>query len=198
MTDALSDLRWREQASLKWPDVPACYGWLGLTARGQWTIRGEVITHPGVRAFLGRHYLRDERGCWYVQNGPQRAYVDLAAAPWVFELFDRQLVTHTGLPVSRLDTLFVTEPGDVWATWERGAGLVCDRDLERFVEMLEATDVNDKSDTLEKLLKLPPGGRSLSWRWHSQTVPVWRIEERLLDTTCDFVRRPLPDDTARF
>ena len=24
------------QAMVKWPKVPACYGWLGLDARGRW------------------------------------------------------------------------------------------------------------------------------------------------------------------
>ena len=29
------------QAMAKWPNVPACYGWLGLDARGQWYMRDE-------------------------------------------------------------------------------------------------------------------------------------------------------------
>src|SRR5690606_15898587 len=28
-------------AIAKWPNVPAVYGWLGLTARGEWRLRGE-------------------------------------------------------------------------------------------------------------------------------------------------------------
>ena len=28
-----------KQAMAKWPNVPACYGWLALDARGQWWLR---------------------------------------------------------------------------------------------------------------------------------------------------------------
>ena len=28
-----------KQAMAKWPNVPACYGWLGLDGRGQWFLR---------------------------------------------------------------------------------------------------------------------------------------------------------------
>ena len=28
-----------EQAMRKWPNVPHCYGWLGLDQRGQWWLR---------------------------------------------------------------------------------------------------------------------------------------------------------------
>ncbi|MEG1326098.1 MAG: DUF2946 family protein, partial [Janthinobacterium sp.] len=28
-----------KQALAKWPNVPHCYGWLGLDARGHWRMR---------------------------------------------------------------------------------------------------------------------------------------------------------------
>ena len=28
-----------KQAMAKWPNVPACWGWLGLDARGNWWLR---------------------------------------------------------------------------------------------------------------------------------------------------------------
>ena len=59
----------------KWPNVPAVYGWLSLDRRGQWLIKGERISNPIVTAFIGRNYERDERGCWFFQNGPQRVFV---------------------------------------------------------------------------------------------------------------------------
>ena len=30
-----------KQAMAKWPNVPHCYGWLGLDARGNWYMRDE-------------------------------------------------------------------------------------------------------------------------------------------------------------
>ncbi len=89
-----------EAALRKWPAVPHCYGWLGLDARGDWYLRdtdvqaagpfpqakGSRIEHDGLREFIQRNYAVDARGAWYFQNGPQRVYVALEAAPWVFRL----------------------------------------------------------------------------------------------------------------
>ncbi len=87
-------------AMLKWPTVPHCYGWLALDARGDWYLRdepaqaagpfprvkGSRIEHVRLRDFIERNYEVDARGCWYFQNGPQRVYVELEAAPWVLRL----------------------------------------------------------------------------------------------------------------
>jgi hypothetical protein len=87
-------------ALLKWPSVPHCYGWLALDARGDWYLRdepaqaagpfpqvkGSRIEHSGLREFIQRNYEADARGCWYFQNGPQRVFVELEAAPWIFRV----------------------------------------------------------------------------------------------------------------
>ncbi len=103
------------QAMLKWPNVPACYGWLGLDARGDWYMRddrtqalggfascipgakGSRLEHEGLIAFIGRNYSADAQGRWYFQNGPQRVYVELEITPWVLRLEPNgNVVTHTG------------------------------------------------------------------------------------------------------
>ncbi len=84
----------------KWPNVPACHGWLALDARGDWYMRddrvqragpfpqvkGSRIDHDKLKAFIGRNYGSDEVGSWFFQNGPQRVYVDLEVAPWTWRL----------------------------------------------------------------------------------------------------------------
>jgi len=89
-----------EAAMRKWPQVPHCHGWLGLDARGDWYLRddavqaagpfarakGSRIEHDGLREFIQRNYAADDHGAWFFQNGPQRVYVELEAAPWVFRL----------------------------------------------------------------------------------------------------------------
>src|SRR5437762_13798517 len=70
------------RSMLKWPDVPAVYGWLSLDRRGNWMIktvagRFERIAHAAVREFIGRNYASDPEGRWYFQNGPQRVFVAL-------------------------------------------------------------------------------------------------------------------------
>ncbi len=87
-------------ALAKWPNVPHCYGWLALDARGQWFMRddrvqaqgpfpqvkGSRIDHEKLLAFIHRNYEADAQGCWYFQNGPQRVYLELEATPWVWRL----------------------------------------------------------------------------------------------------------------
>ena len=73
------------QAMAKWPNVPNVYGWLTLDRRGNWLIKGDRISNPGVVAFIGRNYGADEQGRWYFQNGPQRVFVTLEYAPYVDE-----------------------------------------------------------------------------------------------------------------
>jgi len=35
------------QALAKWPNVPDCYGWLGLDARGNWFMRDDSVQAHG-------------------------------------------------------------------------------------------------------------------------------------------------------
>lgn len=105
-----------KQAMAKWPNVPNCYGWLGLDERGDWYMRndhvqsmgsfkdaclrgdkvakGSRLTHEKLIAFIGRNYASelDAQGQeqWFFQNGPQRVYVDLAATPYIWRLQQQQ------------------------------------------------------------------------------------------------------------
>jgi len=36
-----------KQAMAKWPNVPDCYGWLGLDARGNWYMRDDPAQASG-------------------------------------------------------------------------------------------------------------------------------------------------------
>ena len=86
-----------KQALAKWPNVPDCYGWLGLDARGRWYLRddatqgagpfpqnkGQLLAHDKLIAFIARNYDADAKGQWFFQNGPQRVYVELEATPWM-------------------------------------------------------------------------------------------------------------------
>ena len=81
---------------LRWPNVPACYGWLSLDRRGQWRMRGEPVTHAGLVNFLNRQYGHDDHGNYFIQNGPQRVFVELDYTPWVLRLSSEStLLTHT-------------------------------------------------------------------------------------------------------
>lgn len=117
------------RAMARWPDVPRCYGWLELDRRGAWHIKGELISHARTIDFLSRHYRADESGAWYVQNGPQKAYVTLAYTPWVYRYHRQQFTTHTGLNCTRLSAVYLDDEGNLLLETEFGIGLVDDRDL---------------------------------------------------------------------
>jgi Protein of unknown function (DUF2946) len=143
----------------KWPNVPACYDWLALDARGDWYMRddriqasgpfpqvkGSRILHDKLKEFIHRNYEADEQGAWFFQNGPQRVYVWLEAAPWVVgvQMDDTapggfRLETHTGLPVTDVKACFLDEHGRVFLSFERGLGVVRSMDMLAAAEAIEA------------------------------------------------------------
>jgi hypothetical protein len=144
------------QALKKWPNVPHCHGWLALDARGDWYMRDERIQHAGpfpqlkgsriehekLRAFIERNYLADESGNWFFQNGPQRVYVELEAAPWVWRLSatatgEPAITSHTGLPAI-FESAWLDEHGRVFAATDLGLGVVHTLDMELAADAVEA------------------------------------------------------------
>lgn len=142
------------QAIAKWPNVPACYGWLGLDARGDWYLRdshaqaqgafgqggaakGDLLRHDKLLAFIGRNYACDARGCWYFQNGPQRVYVELEATPWIWRIApDFSISAHTGV-AARMAQGLVDGAGRVYLLTDLGMGLVHSLDVGLVAEAME-------------------------------------------------------------
>ncbi len=145
------------QALKKWPNVPHCYGWLALDARGDWymrderiqragsfpAIRGSRIEHEKLREFIERNYAADTAGQWFFQNGPQRVYVELEAAPWVWRLgpLDASSVpaitSHTGR-VAQFEAAWLDERGRLFASTDLGLGIVHTLDMEQAADAVEA------------------------------------------------------------
>jgi len=124
-------------AMARWPDVPAVYGWLELTARGEWRIRGEPIDNEAIREFIGRNYANDGCGNWYFQNGPQRVFVSLEATPLVYRLDESgRLQSHTGALPRELRAAFADREGRLVLDTELGPGLVASPDTARFADRL--------------------------------------------------------------
>ncbi len=132
----------------KWPNVPACEGWLGLDARGDWYMRddrvqaagpfpqvkGSRLQHDKLIDFIHRNYLCDERGAWYFQNGPQRVYVELEAAPLVMGVqrtADGFAVhAHTGHEAGGVLSAWLDEHGRLFLDTRAGFGLVRSPDMD--------------------------------------------------------------------
>lgn len=140
-----------KQALAKWPNVPDCYGWLALDARGRWFLRdqatqacgffpsskGSLLQHEKLIDFIGRNYEVDERGCWFFQNGPQRVYVELEDTPMVWRVeMDGSVRSHTGVP-ARPERCLVDEQGHVYLVANGVLGLVHTQDVMRMAGCIE-------------------------------------------------------------
>ena len=144
-----------KQAMAKWPNVPDCYGWLGLDARGNWYMRddqaqalgpfdggipgskGSELRHGKLIDFIARNYAPDARGCWYFQNGPQRVYVELQVAPLVWRLQpDGSVQDHTGRSAV-VHGSWVDESGYFYLEADRGFGLVHTQDMAQAAQAVE-------------------------------------------------------------
>jgi len=141
-----------QQAMAKWPNVPDCYGWLGLDARGDWYMRddqtqalgpfpkgkGSRLQHEKLIAFIGRNYSCDKQGQWYFQNGPQRVFVELEATPWIWRLQpDGSIQAHTGIS-ARMQRCIVDEYGRLYLDTEQGFGLLHTQDVVQAADLVEA------------------------------------------------------------
>ncbi len=140
-----------KQALAKWPNVPHCYGWLGLDARGRWYMRddrtqatgpfpgakGSLLQHEKLIDFIQRNYEADEAGQWFFQNGPQRVYVELERTPWVWRLAaDGAVASHTGRATT-VDACLLDAEGRVYLVTPLGLGLVHTLDVGLAAEAVE-------------------------------------------------------------
>jgi hypothetical protein len=146
-------------AMAKWPNVPHCYGWLGLDGRGQWYMRddrtqaagpfallpgeagpvskGSWLRHEKLIEFIARNYAADENGLWFFQNGPQRVYVELEVCPWVWRLQpDGGVQSHTGVAVQAGSSL-LDEEGHLYLVTDLGLGRVHSADMELAADAVE-------------------------------------------------------------
>lgn len=152
------------QSMAKWPNVPACFGWLGLDSRGDWWVRdagvqaaggfpsiydktsllpklkGSKLSHTKLISFIHRNYAADDRGRWYFQNGPQRVFVELEATPWIWRLQpDGTIRSHMDGP-AHINECLCDEFGHLYLDTDLGFGLVHTQDTGLAALKIEAGD----------------------------------------------------------
>jgi len=166
------------QAMRRWPDVPHAFGWLGLDPRGRWRLYpegggpqagpGELIANEQIRRFIERNYAGDEQGRWYFQNGPQRVYVHLDAAPFILRRDEggTGLETHTGRRVASVSEWLLDDEGNLYARSDAGPGRIDDRDLPALLEAL----------------RTPAGATLLDALDGRQAAPATRLSHPVLGT----------------
>lgn len=169
----------------RWPNVPACYGWLSLDRRGNWALRGERVEHAGLIRFLNQHYRRDDAGNWLVDNGPQKVYVTLDYTPWVFRLdADGKPSTHTGAPAGEVRAALLDDEGNALLDTAAGIGLVDDRDLAAFLSACR-TPCGEAADEAALVAVMASAGEV---RWHG--LPLRCVPRAELPARFGYVPAP--------
>ena len=181
-------------AMTKWPDVPACWGWLALDERGRWRLgqdndgrRAEAVRHRGLADYLARNYTATADGAWFVQNGPQRVYVDLDAAPWVLHAApDGTPVTHTGIVVNHFASMLLDEHGRLFAVTEHGLALVGADLMAAWLDGLYRTDHTPaQADDLD-----PHSAQVLCLELAAISLPIERVHASELPARFGFQTTP--------
>ncbi len=190
-----------KQAMRKWPDVPHCYGWLALDARGNWRMRdeqcqaqgapGDKITHAALRGFIQRNYTCDSHGHWYFQNGPQRVYVDLEATPYIAHIDGgNNFVDQTGQAIADVIQIWMTESGQVILQSADKIAQLDDRDV---TQCLADVRLNGAGATDEMVIAWMTGHvqtGSLMLHFFDQVLSIKHILSEMLPECFGFVKKP--------
>lgn len=194
---------------IKWPNVPDCYGWLGLDRRGQWRMRdefaqqnhlsGQVITHPMLNEFIARNYACDQLGRFFFQNGPQKVFVNLDATPWVARIIPNQegltLVTQCETQIQP-STALSDERGNIYIVGTIDQTIYQDQTQHQFtkeqrhsVALLHDHDLDHFAD----LAKLQEQACSFggSWSWRGKQLPLEPIHSDELCQRFGYIKQPL-------
>ena len=184
----------------KWPNVPAVYGWLSLSRRGQWRLKGEPVVNPAITAFFGRNYGHDAQGRWLMQNGPQRVFVTLEYTPLVFRAVSSsaeplRLMSHHRAAATIIRAAYIDDAGAVLMDTNLGIGLLHDADLEQMVSRFRLADGAPPDDAaltnvLDGLPDHVPG--TLSLDNGAQVIPVHPIRAAEVSARFGFVAHPVP------
>jgi hypothetical protein len=192
-----------QQAMAKWPNVPHCYGWLALDARGAWRMRderaqaqrlpGERINNAALLGFIHRNYTHDAQGRWYFQNGPQRVYVNLEITPYIAHTDPAQgFVLQHGEALPLIDSAWLTESGQLILQSADKVAALDDRDL---AECLAGLRLDDAVVADQQLLDWLAGGSGaqLTLDYGGQRLPLQHIARATLESRFGFVATPQPD-----
>lgn len=191
-----------KQALAKWPNVPHCYGWLALDARGSWRMRneqaqtanfpGDKIVNAALIAFINRNYAHDDQGRWFFQNGPQRVYVDLDALPYIasFHPVDGFRL-HIQEAMPPIEKVWMTQSGRLILQSAEKVALLDDRDLALCMQNLFV----DGRQITDEALTVWLGGQGLQntevmFQLRNISLPVHHLSGEDLDAHFGFVARP--------
>jgi hypothetical protein len=194
------------QSLKKWPNVPHCYGWLALDARGNWRMRdqqaqdqnlpGDKIAHTALIGFINRNYACDAQGHWYFQNGPQRVYIDLELTPYIAHTDSQHgFALHTGSALDRIDTVWFCDSGRLLLGFHDGhtqtVAALDDRDLAQCLSALHIA--GSPVDDTQLMAWMEGDSASLALHHRALSIPVQHMSQTDVAQRFNFVLRPQPD-----
>jgi hypothetical protein len=148
---------------------------------------------PASRHFLDRQYGHDEDGNYFVQNGPQRVFVELAYTPWVLHLMaEGQLETHVGEAVDEVRSALIDDEGNLLLEIADGIALLSDRDLPRLRHCLHLPSGAPADDASVLAVIERQGQTRLTFAWAGSFVPVLRVQRCEVPARYAFVASPQP------
>jgi hypothetical protein len=91
---------------------------------------------------MDRNYADQSDGAWFFQNGPQRVFVRLDAAPLIVHVDPhlQTLTTHHGKTIQHVSHWYCDETGQLYAKTDCGPARIDDRDLQGVAEVLRSTE----------------------------------------------------------
>ena len=186
-------------AMAKWPNVPHCYGWLRLDARGVFRMRDEVaqknasagdpIRHTSLLAFIYRNYASDATGSWYFQNGPQRVYVDLETTPFIARTDTQEnFVTQDGLALKNIHTVWLSDQGSLLFQNATQIAMLDDRDIAACLSQFRLNDVVCSDAELLSWMRQPIDG--CGFMVGGEVLPVKFIKSAVIAQQFGFQQKP--------
>ena len=188
-----------KQAMAKWPNVPHCYGWLRLDARGVFRMCDEVaqknasagdpIRHTSLLAFIYRNYASDEHGAWFFQNGPQRVYVDLETTPFIARTDTQEnFVTQDGLALKNIHTVWLSDQGSLLFQNATKIAMLDDRDIAACLTQFRLNGVVCSDAELLNWLHQPT--KACGFMVGGDVLPVKFIESAVIAQQFGFQQKP--------
>ena len=200
---------------IKWPNVPACFGWLALDRRGQWRmidefaqqnqLPGQAIQHTILNEFISRNYACDTLGRFFFQNGPQRVFISLAATPWVARIIPSeqgtQLITQCQTEIKPSGALS-DENGNIYIVGRIKHAIYTDMHTQQFKieEYSSVAILHDHDlDQFSELAKLREEACSFggSWNWHGNSLPLDPVHSEELSKQFGFVLKPKAESQTK-
>ncbi|BDT61209.1 hypothetical protein MasN3_47030 [Massilia varians] len=188
-----------KQAMAKWPNVPHCYGWLALDARGNWRMRdeaaqradapGDKLANAALVGFINRNYAHDDKGRWYFQNGPQRVYVNLEATPFIARTDPSQgFVLQTGQALAAVEAAYLTDAGAVILQAGEIVAQLDDRDV---AQVLARAELDGRPASVEAIMAwLEDDAAELALVLPGGRVRVERLAAEALQRRFGYVQAP--------